>query len=69
MEICEEFCSFADMDLRSMDRVELEREFAARKKALLEVRDELDRRDREQVGGGRRVNVDFTKYVGDGIEW
>ena len=54
--------------LRQMSRDELERLFAERRMLLLEVRDELDRRDRELVGGGRRVNVDFTKYVGDGIE-
>ena len=56
------------MDLREMSRADLEREFEARKRALIEARDELDRRDREKVGGGRGVDVDFTRYVGDGIE-
>lgn len=51
-----------------MSREDLEREFEIRKRALLEVRDELDRRDREKVGGGRGVDIDFCKYVGDGIE-
>lgn len=64
---CGKSCSFADMSLREMDRPELERLFRERREALLEVRDELDRRDREL--GKPRVNVDFTKYVGDGIEW
>ena len=50
-----------------MSRDDLERLFEERKRALIEVRDELDRRDREW--GKPRVNVDFTKYVGDGIEW
>lgn len=57
------------MNLRSMDRASLEALFEERKRALIEVRDELDRRDRAERGGGRAVNVDFTKYVGDGIEW
>ena len=52
--------------VRSMDRRELEALFAERRKALLEVRDELDRRDRER--GKPNAGVDFTKYVGDGIE-
>ena len=51
-----------------MSRADLEREFEARKRALIEARDELDRRDRDKVGGGRGVDVDFTKYGGDGIE-
>ena len=56
------------MDLREMSRADLEREFEARKRALIEARDELDRRDRESPGGGRGVDVDFTRYVRDGIE-
>lgn len=60
---------FAGMDtgdLRDMSRSDLEREFALRRRALLEVRDELDRRDRESVGGGRSVNVEFCDYVDEG---
>ena len=49
------------MNLRELSRKELEREFEARKAALIEVRDELDRRDRWVVKPG--ANVDFTKYV------
>jgi len=52
--------------LRNMSREELERIFAERRMLLLEVRDELDRRDRAE--GRKGVDVDFTKYVGDGIE-
>ena len=52
--------------LRRMSREELERIFAERRMLLLEVRDELDRRDR--LDGRPGVDVDFTKYVGDGIE-
>lgn len=54
------------MDLRKLTRQELEKLFEERKNALVEVRDEIDRRDREK--GKPVVNVDFTKYVGDGIE-
>lgn len=49
--------------IREMSRGELERLFAERKAALLEVRDELDRRDRERIGGGRGVAVEFCDYV------
>lgn len=52
--------------LMRMSREELERLFAERRMLLLEVRDEIDRRDR--IDGRRGVDVDFTKYVGDGIE-
>lgn len=38
--------------------------FEERKKALIEVRDELDRRDAYVVRPG--VNVDWTKYVENG---
>lgn len=54
---------FVAMNLREMSRKELEREFEARKAALIEVRDEIDRRDRKPV-----ASVDFCDYVGDGIE-
>lgn len=50
-------------ELREMSRPELEREFAERRRALLEVRDELDRRDRESPGGGRGTPVEFCDYV------
>lgn len=49
------------MNLSELSREELEKEFDARKRALIEVRDELDRRDRWVVKPG--ANVDFTKYV------
>lgn len=52
------------MNLRELSRKELEREFEVRKAALLEVRDELDRRDAYVVRPG--VNVDWTKYVENG---
>lgn len=51
------------MNLREMTREELEQEFELRKRALIEVRDELDRRDAYVVRPG--VNVDWTKYVED----
>lgn len=53
--------SFADMELSKLSREELEALFEERKAALIEVRDELDRRDSYVVRRG--VNVDFTKYV------
>lgn len=56
----------APRGVRSMGRKELEALFAERRKALLEVRDELDRRDREK--GKPDAGVDFCKCVGDGIE-
>lgn len=49
------------MNLRELSRKDLEREFEARKAALIEVRDEIDRRDSYVVRRG--ANVDFTKYV------
>lgn len=48
-------------DLRSLSRERLEVLFAERKAALLRVRDELDRRDREE--GKKGAVVDFCKYV------
>lgn len=50
-------------NVREMSREELEKEFEERKKALIEVRDEIDRRDSWVVKEG--VNVDFTQYVQD----
>lgn len=52
------------MNLRELSRKELEREFEVRKAALIEVRDEIDRRDSWVVRPG--PNVDFTKYVENG---
>ena len=52
------------MNLRELSRKELEMLFEERKKALIEVRDELDRRDAYVVRPG--VNVDWTKYVENG---
>lgn len=49
------------MDLKSLKREDLEREFEVRKAALIEVRDELDRRDR--MVGRPGVEVDYCKYV------
>ena len=49
--------------LREMSREELEKEFDERKKALIEVRDEIDRRDSWVVKEG--VNVDFTAYINE----
>jgi hypothetical protein len=52
------------MRIKELSRKELEKLFEERKKALLEVRDEIDRRDRDRDLTG--VDVDFTKYVEDG---
>lgn len=49
------------IDLKSLTREDLEREFEVRKAALIEVRDELDRRDR--MVGRPGVEVDYCKYV------
>lgn len=64
MTITKKSCRFVAMNLRELSREELEKEFEARKRALIEVRDELDRRDSWVVKPG--VNVDFTKYVENG---
>lgn len=48
--------------LRSLTRPELERLFEERKAALIEVRDEIDRRDRDINTG---IDFDFTTYVTD----
>ena len=53
------------MNLRELSRKELEREFEARKAALIAVRDEIDRRDRDV---SHAPKVEWTDYVGDGIE-
>lgn len=47
--------------LEDMSRAELEQLFEERKRMLIEVRDELDRRDR--LSGKPGVDVDFTQYV------
>lgn len=49
------------MNLMNLTREDLEREFEVRKAALIEVRDELDRRDR--MVGRPSVEVDYCKYV------
>ena len=49
--------------VKEMSRVELEREFEERKRLLIEVRDEIDRRDSWEVKEG--VNVDFSQYVSE----
>lgn len=54
-------------NLREMERWELEKEFEARKKALIEVRDEIDRRDSYAARPG--ANVDFTRYLTDGNDF
>lgn len=51
------------MNLRELSRKELDRLFDERRRALIEVRDEIDRRERKPV-----ASVDFCDYVGDGIE-
>lgn len=48
----------SDKELREMSRPELERLFKERKKALIEVRDEIDRRDKDVK---RVVNIDFAE--------
>lgn len=50
------------MNLKSMSREDLEALFRERREALLEVRDELDRRDRD---AGHAVDFDFCQYVTD----
>lgn len=64
MTITKKSCRFVAMNLRKLSREELEKEFEARKRALIEVRDELDRRDCWVVKPG--ANVDFTRYVENG---
>lgn len=51
------------MTLKEMSREQLNALFEERKKALIEVRDEIDRRDRDR--GREGVDFDFTKYVND----
>lgn len=48
----------SEKELREMSRPELERLFEERKRALIEVRDEIDRRDRDVK---RVVDVDFAE--------
>lgn len=54
---------FVAMNLREMSRKELDKLFDERRRALIEVRDEIDRRERKPV-----ADVDFCDYIGDGIE-
>lgn len=51
------------MNLRELSRKELDKLFDERRRDLIEVRDEIDRRERKPV-----ASVDFCDYVGDGIE-
>lgn len=51
--------------IRDLDDQSLRKLFEKRKRELLEVRNEIDRREK---GTRPPVSVDFTKYVGDGIE-
>lgn len=48
----------SEKELRSLSRPELERLFEERKKALIEVRDEIDRRDKDVKRG---VDIDFAE--------
>lgn len=52
--------------LKRMSMSELRSLFEERKRLLIEVRDEIDRRDAER--GREGVDVDFCKYIGDGSE-
>ena len=52
------------MDLQKLSREELEALFEERKRLLIEVRDEIDRRDAYVVRQG--ADVDFTMYVENG---
>lgn len=48
-------------NLKTLSREQLEKLFEERKQLLLDVRDELDRRDNDK--GKPIVDVDFTTYV------
>lgn len=52
--------------LKRMSMGELRSLFEERKRLLIEVRDEIDRR--EAASGREGVDVDFCKYIGDGSE-
>ena len=56
-------CNFGATELSELTRQELGDLFEARKRALIAVRDEIDRRDRGQRSG---VNVEWTNYVENG---
>ena len=58
-------CNFGAMELRDLSDKELGDLFEARKRALITVRDEIDRREKWRKRG---ANVEWTDYVGDGIE-
>ena len=53
-----------NVELQRMSGAELRREFERRKAALLEVRNEIDRR--EKIEGRKGVPVEFTDYVENG---
>lgn len=50
-------------ELREMSRAALDALFEERRRELVEIRDEIDRRDSWVVKEG--VNVDFSEYVKD----
>lgn len=54
------------ISLKDMSTGELRSLFEERKRLLIEVRDEIDRREAER--GREGVDVDFCKYIGDGSE-
>lgn len=47
-------------ELRNLSRAELEALFRERKAALIEVRDEIDRRDKDVP---KDISVDFEQYI------
>ena len=51
------------MNIKELTDKELRELFEERKNALLEVRDEIDRREKKPS-----ARVEFTDYIGDGIE-
>lgn len=55
-----------EVDVSRLSGEELLKLFEERKRMLIAVRDEIDRRERPD--GKPSVDVDFTQYVGDGIE-
>ena len=55
-----------EVDVSRLSGEELLKLFEERKRMLIAVRDEIDRRERSD--GKPSVDVDFTQYVGDGIE-
>ena len=56
--------SKGNLELQRMSSSELRKEFERRKALLLEVRNEIDRR--EKIEGRKGVRVEFTDYVENG---